>query len=82
MTVWFLFQERISPTILSQIREELQEKSFPEICESIDKLDIAITFMKSIGADHTESLCEFLVQTLKIENAIISRKVNVISTAL
>lgn len=60
---------------MTQIREELQNKPFPTICESMDKLDIAISFMKSIGANQDESLSDFIVQTLKMDRTFASSKV-------
>ncbi|CAG2194988.1 unnamed protein product [Mytilus edulis] len=67
-------QERISPAVLTQIREELQEISFPAICGSMDKLDIAISFMKSIGVDENMLLSDFIVQTLKMDRTFASNK--------
>ncbi|OPL21215.1 hypothetical protein AM593_08590, partial [Mytilus galloprovincialis] len=44
-------QEKISAPVLSQIQKDLIQKPFPELCDTMDKLDIAISFLKSVGSD-------------------------------
>ncbi|VDI19307.1 Hypothetical predicted protein [Mytilus galloprovincialis] len=67
-------QERLNPAVQSQICGELRLKSFPDLCESMDKLDIAISFLKSVGSDPESSLSDFMTNTLKIDNPFPSPK--------
>ena len=63
--------------MLSQIQIELHndQKTFPDLCNSMDKLDIAIGFLKSVGSDPEILLNDFMVNTLKIDNTFVSQKV-------
>ncbi|VDH89970.1 Hypothetical predicted protein [Mytilus galloprovincialis] len=67
-------QERISASLLSQIQTDLIQKTFPEVCDSIDKLDIAISFMKSVGCDPESPLSDFMINILKIDESLVSQK--------
>ncbi|CAG2212879.1 RNF213 [Mytilus edulis] len=67
-------QERLNPAVLSQICGELRLKSYPDLCESLDKLDIAISFLKSVGSDPESSLNDFMTNTLKMDNPFPSQK--------
>ncbi|XP_052062678.1 E3 ubiquitin-protein ligase rnf213-alpha-like isoform X2 [Mytilus californianus] len=66
-------QERLHHAVQSQICGELRTKSFPELCESLDKLDIAISFLKSVGSDPNSSLADFM-SNIKIDNPFPSPK--------
>lgn len=70
----YVFQERLHHAVQSQICGELRTKSFPELCESLDKLDIAISFLKSVGSDPDSSLADFM-SNIKIDNPFPSPKV-------
>ncbi|CAG2226879.1 RNF213 [Mytilus edulis] len=67
-------QERISPAVVGQIEEELRSKTFPDLCGSMDTLDIAISFLKSVGADPESLLNDFIVNILKIDHFFVSQK--------
>jgi hypothetical protein len=71
----FFIQDRLNPAVQSQICGELRLKSYPDLCESLDKLDIAISFMKSVGSDPESSLYHFMSNTLKMDKPFPSPKV-------
>lgn len=50
-------------------------KSYPDICDSLKKLDIAISFLKSVGGDIEMNLESFMSATLQIESPFPSQKV-------
>ena len=41
----------------------------------MNNLDIAISFLKSVGSDQEQSLKDFMVNILKMENPFVSPKV-------
>ena len=57
-----------------QISAELHA-SLPDICDSIDNLDIAVCFLKSLGDDGSQSLQQFMTGVLKMKQTIASQKV-------
>ena len=57
-------------------------RSYPELCDGLDKLDIAISFLKSVGSDPESSLYDFMSNTLKMENPFPSPKVREICLIL
>ncbi|CAC5380698.1 RNF213 [Mytilus coruscus] len=67
-------QEKISAPVLSQIQKDLNQKPFPELCDTMDKLDIAISFLKSVGSDPESPLSDFMVNILKIDDSLVSQK--------
>ncbi|CAC5407686.1 RNF213 [Mytilus coruscus] len=67
-------QERINTTIQSQIHNDLQKREFSDLCDSLVKLDIAISFLKSVGSDPESLLFDFMCKTLKMENPFPSLK--------
>ncbi|VDI22412.1 Hypothetical predicted protein [Mytilus galloprovincialis] len=67
-------QTRINNSVHSQICGELQVRSYTELCESLDKLDIAIKFLKSVGTDPKSCLSDFMTKTLKMDNPFPSQK--------
>ncbi|CAC5361652.1 RNF213 [Mytilus coruscus] len=67
-------QERINTTIQSQIHNELQKREFSDLCDSLVKLDIAISFLKSVGSDPDSLLFDFMCKTLKMDNPFPSLK--------
>ncbi|XP_063441660.1 E3 ubiquitin-protein ligase rnf213-alpha-like [Mytilus trossulus] len=67
-------QERLSPAVRSQICAEIRMKPAADLWESLDKLDIAISFLKSVGSDPDSSLSDFITNTLKIDNPLLSPK--------
>lgn len=77
----YVLQERLHHAVQSQICGELRTKSFPELCESLDKLDIAISFLKSVGSDPESSLVDFM-SNIKIDNPFPSPKVIVLMLVL
>lgn len=71
------FQTRINNSVHSQICGELQVRSYTELCESLDKLDIAVKFLKSVGMDPKSCLSDFMTKTLKMDNPFPSQKVGI-----
>ncbi|XP_071122875.1 E3 ubiquitin-protein ligase RNF213-like [Mytilus edulis] len=67
-------QERISATIQNQIQSELQEIEFSDVCDSLVKLDIGISFLKSVGSNPDSLLFDFMSKILKIEDPFLSSK--------
>ncbi|XP_063442805.1 E3 ubiquitin-protein ligase RNF213-like [Mytilus trossulus] len=67
-------QERLNPAVRSQICGELHMRNLPELCDSLDNLDIAISFLKSVGPNPSMSLSDFMENTLKIDKPLISTK--------
>ncbi|XP_052062680.1 E3 ubiquitin-protein ligase rnf213-alpha-like isoform X2 [Mytilus californianus] len=67
-------QERLNPAVRSQICAEIRMKPAADLWESLDKLDIAISFLKSVGSDPDSSLSDFITNTLKIDNPFSSPK--------
>ncbi|XP_061169142.1 E3 ubiquitin-protein ligase RNF213-like [Saccostrea echinata] len=66
-------QEPLAPVVVHQICTEF--KSYPDICDALKKLDIAISFLKSVGGDIEMNLESFMSQTLQIENPFPTQKV-------
>ncbi|VDI83555.1 Hypothetical predicted protein [Mytilus galloprovincialis] len=67
-------EERLNPAVRSQICAEIRMKPAADLWESLDKLDIAISFLKSVGSDPDSSLSDFITNTLKIDNPFSSPK--------
>ncbi|CAG2212296.1 RNF213 [Mytilus edulis] len=67
-------QERLNPAVRSQICGELHMRNLPELCDSLDNLDLCISFLKSIGSNLNMSLSYFMENTLKIDTPLISTK--------
>ncbi|XP_062573630.1 E3 ubiquitin-protein ligase rnf213-alpha-like, partial [Saccostrea cucullata] len=65
-------QEPLTPAVANQISEEI--RAYPDLCQTLDKLDITISFLKSVGGDANMSLEKFMTQTLKMENPFPSQK--------
>ncbi|KAK3588410.1 hypothetical protein CHS0354_015930 [Potamilus streckersoni] len=51
-----------------KISEEF--RSLPDLCQALDNLDIAISFLKSIGGNPESDLDKFMVETLKMEQSL------------
>ncbi|XP_071135949.1 E3 ubiquitin-protein ligase RNF213-like [Mytilus edulis] len=68
-------QERISVQVLRQIQTDLDQKTFSELCDSIDKLDIAINFLKSDFSDSESLLSDSLVNILNDDDNLVSQKI-------
>ena len=75
MIAYFTLQEKLKPAVQSQICGEVRLKSYPDLCESLDKLDITISFLKSVGSDPESFLHDFMSNTLKMDNPLPSQKV-------
>ncbi|KAH3728508.1 hypothetical protein DPMN_054465, partial [Dreissena polymorpha] len=76
-TVFMRLAERIpqvhmNGAVRTQICEELRK--LPDVCRSLDNLDIAISFLKTTGGLCHSQLNIFMVETLQIENAMLSQK--------
>lgn len=71
----FSVKERLNPAVRSQICGELHMRNLPELCDSLDNLDITISFLKSVGPNPNMSLSDFMENTLKIDKPLISTKV-------
>ncbi|XP_056014152.1 E3 ubiquitin-protein ligase rnf213-alpha-like isoform X2 [Ostrea edulis] len=65
-------QEPLTLAVANQISEEI--RAYPDLCETLDKLDITISFLKSVGGEGNMSLEKFMTQTLKMENPFPSQK--------
>ncbi|VDI70333.1 Hypothetical predicted protein [Mytilus galloprovincialis] len=72
-------QVRLKPTVKVQIISEVLQKTLPVICDSIDRLDIAISYMIPVCLDSEAMLYDFMVGTLKMENPLPSQKAEQIS---
>ena len=69
-------QETLSAATKTQICSEI--KSLPDLCTSLDNLDITISFLKSTGGKPDKTLHEFMDTTLQMETTILSQKVKII----
>ncbi|XP_060596001.1 E3 ubiquitin-protein ligase rnf213-alpha-like [Ruditapes philippinarum] len=65
-------QERIGAAVKTQICAEI--KTLPDICTSLDNLDITISFLKSTGGQPEKTLHEFMGNTLQMKTTILSQK--------
>ncbi|XP_052243455.1 E3 ubiquitin-protein ligase RNF213-like [Dreissena polymorpha] len=65
-------QEHLNPAVKKQIFEEL--RSLPDVCESLDNLDIAISFLKTTGGDPAMPLHRFIEETLQMDKSLLSQK--------
>ncbi|XP_052243691.1 E3 ubiquitin-protein ligase rnf213-alpha-like [Dreissena polymorpha] len=65
-------QTNLNGAVRTQICEELRR--LPDVCRSLDNLDIAISFLKTTGGHPTAQLITFMVETLQIEDAMLSQK--------
>ncbi|KAK7478894.1 hypothetical protein BaRGS_00029875, partial [Batillaria attramentaria] len=66
-------QESLSPAERRQIVEDLQDR-LPEVCQSIDNLNTALSFLKALGGEPSFPLHQFMELTLKMKQTIHSRK--------
>ena len=66
-------QEPLTLAVKHQIGAEI--RSLPDLCQSLDNLDISISFLKSVGGDPEQNLHGFMLETLKMENPLLSQKV-------
>ncbi|KAL4233165.1 hypothetical protein ACF0H5_007850 [Mactra antiquata] len=62
-------QKTLTPVVKSQITEEF--KSFPDLCQTLDNIDIAISFLKSTGGTCNYNLHLFMVETLHMNEMCI-----------
>ena len=69
-----LIQECLSPAERRQIVEDLRDQ-LPDICQSIDNLNTALSFLKALGGQTSTSLHEFMSSTLKMKRTLYSHKV-------
>ncbi|KAL3881532.1 hypothetical protein ACJMK2_027964, partial [Sinanodonta woodiana] len=77
VAVFRKLQERIPQESLSSgVRHKISEEfhTLPDLCQALDNLDIAISFLKSIGGNPENSLVKFMVETLKMEEPLLSPK--------
>ena len=72
-----LIQECLSPAERRQIVEDLRDQ-LPDICQSIDNLNTALSFLKALGGETSTSLHEFMSSTLKMKRTLYSGKVETI----
>ncbi|KAL3881535.1 hypothetical protein ACJMK2_027967, partial [Sinanodonta woodiana] len=61
-------QEPLNSGVKHKISEEF--RSLPDLCQALDNLDIAISFLKSIGGNPGNNLDKFMVETLKMEQSL------------
>ena len=72
---FFLFlKEALSPAQRRQIKDDFRGQ-LPAICQSIDNLNTALSFLKALGRDPFLSLHEFMNTALQMKTTILSRKV-------
>lgn len=72
-----LIQECLSPAERRQIVEDLHDQ-LPDICQSIDNLNTALSFLKALGGQTSVFLHEFMSSTLKMKHTLYSGKVETI----
>ncbi|WAR11572.1 RN213-like protein [Mya arenaria] len=65
-------QEKLNNAQKVQICEDL--KNYPDVCTSIENLDIAIGFLKTAGGTPRSSLDEFMSKTLRMTRPMVSKK--------
>ncbi|XP_060595996.1 E3 ubiquitin-protein ligase RNF213-like [Ruditapes philippinarum] len=65
-------QENLSAAVKTQICAEI--KTLPDICTSLDNLDITISFLKTTGGQPEKTLHEFMGNTLQMKTTIHSQK--------
>ncbi|KAL3881508.1 hypothetical protein ACJMK2_027940, partial [Sinanodonta woodiana] len=65
-------QESLSIGVKHKISEEF--RSLPDLCQALDNLDIAISFLKSIGGNPGNNIDKFMVETLKMKQSLYSSK--------
>ncbi|KAK7107714.1 hypothetical protein V1264_015588 [Littorina saxatilis] len=66
-------QECLSPAERRQIVEDLRG-NLPDICQSIDNLNTALSFLKALGGIPSASLHEFMSTALKMKRTVYSHK--------
>ena len=72
--LWWLIQECLSPAERRQIVEDLRD-NLPDICQSIDNLNTALSFLKALGGAPSAFLHEFMSSALKMKRTVYSRRV-------
>ncbi|KAK3098458.1 hypothetical protein FSP39_019662 [Pinctada imbricata] len=65
-------EEQLNSGVRHQIREEF--RSYEEVCESLDRLDIAISFLKSDNVEPDTPLDQYLSHTLRMEYSFPSQR--------
>lgn len=69
-------QEKIPHVLQGQIELELRKIPYSDLCESLDRLDVAISFLKSVGTEKPQTLLyNFMTKVLKMEKSFPSQKV-------
>ncbi|XP_067673877.1 E3 ubiquitin-protein ligase rnf213-alpha-like [Haliotis asinina] len=66
-------QVSLTPAVKLQICSGLKS-SLPDICDSINNLDITTSFLKSLGGEPDKSLQTFMTEVLKMKQTITSQK--------
>lgn len=66
-------QECLSVVQRGQIRDDLRG-GLPDVCQSIDNLNTALSFLKALGGEPTLSLHTFMSRTLQMKTTIFSRR--------
>ncbi|VDI81602.1 Hypothetical predicted protein [Mytilus galloprovincialis] len=70
-----IVQEKIPHVLQGQIELELRKIPFSDLCESLDILDVAISFLKSVGTEKPQTLLyNFMTKVLKMEKSFPSQK--------
>lgn len=70
----FFLQEPLASEVFQKILDS--DSTYPDIKTSLKNLDIAISFLKSVGGDINMSLESYLSQTLQIQNPLPVLKVD------
>nr|XP_022293483.1 E3 ubiquitin-protein ligase rnf213-alpha-like isoform X1 [Crassostrea virginica] len=65
-------QEPLTLAVATQICEEI--RAYPDLCDTLDKLEITISFLKSVKGDPSMPLEKFMTEVLKMKNPFPSQK--------
>ncbi|KAH3728216.1 hypothetical protein DPMN_054167 [Dreissena polymorpha] len=65
-------QEHLNSAVKKQICEEL--RSLPDVCETLDNLNIAISFLKTTGGNPAMPIHRFIEETLRMDKSLLSQK--------
>ena len=68
-----VFKDSLGRDVKTQICEDI--RNLPDLCRSLDNLDIAISFLKTTGGQPEDMLDDFMSKTLQIEQPMCSQKV-------
>ncbi|VDI52044.1 Hypothetical predicted protein [Mytilus galloprovincialis] len=68
-------QDKISHVVMGQIKNEMSRLQYPDLCDHIQNVDIAINFLKSLGRiEPGSSFNDFVVDTLQLDDPCLNQK--------